>query len=102
MPRRYTPSAAELLRLAPPCAGAPRDGHALDDLDAEAFEPGDLPIAPHHEPDPVQPEIGEHLGAQAEVAQRLAGVAAGAREVARDGPLQHEPVERRPEPGPAT
>src|SRR5215470_15883775 len=101
MSRRYTPSAAGLLGLAPPCAGAPRDRHALDDLDPETFEAGDLPIAPHHEPDPVEPEIGEHLGTQAEVAQRLAGVVARPGEIARGGPLQYEPIERRPEPGPA-
>src|SRR5689334_20300590 len=81
MLRRYTPSSPEaippsgLVRFAAFRRGAPRDRDPLDDLDAEALEAGDLPIAPHHEADPLEPEVGEHLRAQAEVAQRLARVA---------------------------
>src|SRR5882757_369524 len=107
MPGRYTPSRANarirpgmlLLRLA--ARGGPTAGHrhALDDLDAKALERRDLAIAPHHEPDPLQAEIGEHLSAEAEVAQGLARVGERGDLVARA--LEHVALERRPQPGPA-
>src|SRR5262245_49438172 len=107
MLRRYTPSSAptislrRLVRFAAFRRGAAGDRNPLDDLDPEALEPGDLAIAPHHQADPLEPEVGEHLGAEAEVAQRLARIAPEVGHRARLGALQDQALERRPEPGPA-
>src|SRR5262245_43579226 len=47
------------------------DGDPVDDLDAEALDADDAAVAVGHEADLAAAEVGEDLGAEAEVAQRL-------------------------------
>ena len=71
-----------------------RNGQPLDDVDAEAFQPRNLAVAPHHQPDLRAPEVGEDLSAQSEVSKRVARRRLHVREArSRDLSLQHEPLE---------
>ena len=92
-PRYIARSSSRARRL--PHRHRRRNRHALDDIDAEALEAGDLAVAPHHQADLVAAEVGEHLRAEAEVAQRLARLVERRRSSARaTSLLQHEPLER--------
>src|SRR5262249_33189654 len=50
------------------------EGHALDHLDAIAGDPGDFLRIVGEEPDLFHAQLGEHLRAQAEVAERPAAL----------------------------